>query len=168
MASNVPDGFALEVAGKPSPSIRLNASLTWHEVQDDFTLRYEGHVVGRIRLAGDASSADSLWEWQITFPMEMPKWARGSAGSREECFEAFAIALGRFLAETSTERLERAWDLERGAEARRNKLSTEKLPAKSAVKLEDARPEKTIPPSHEDVLAAIARSLSKATKDNSL
>jgi hypothetical protein len=165
MASNAPEGFALEAAGKPSPSIRVNASLTWHDVPDDFTLCYEGHVVGRIRLAGDASSADSPWEWRVTVPMEMPEWARGSAGSREECFKAFAIALGRFLVEKSPERLERAWDLEQGAEARRSKSSTEKLPARSAVEFEDARPKETIPPPQEEALGAIARALRRLTKD---
>jgi hypothetical protein len=74
MAPSVPDGFALEVAENAPPSIRLNASLTWHDVHDDFTVHYEGHLVGRIRLAGDASSVDSRWEWQITVPMEMPEW----------------------------------------------------------------------------------------------
>jgi hypothetical protein len=179
MATNVPDGFAIEVATEASQSIQLNASLTWHDVQDDFTLRYEGHIVGRIRLAADACSADSLWEWQINVPMEMPDWARGSAGSREECVVAFAVALGRLLAERSTERLDRAWDLERAAEARRSKLSIEKPPARSAVeledagpkepiRLEDAGPKEPIPPSEEDALAAIARALSQLTTDNLL
>jgi hypothetical protein len=163
MASNASEGFALEAVDKPSTSIRLNASLTWRDVQDDFTLRYKGHVVGRIRPAGDASSADSLWEWQITVPMEMPEWARGSAGSREECFMAFAIALGRFLVETGPERLDRAWDLER---APMRGGSTGKLPANSAATSVDARPKKTIPPSRKDALAAIVRALSKLTKDN--
>jgi hypothetical protein len=166
MASNVPGDLALEVADRASPSIRLNASLTWPDVQDDFTLRYEGHLVGRIRLAGDVSSADSLWEWQITVPMEMPEWARGSVDSREEGFKAFAIALSRFLVETSPERLERAWDLERGAETRQSKLSTELLA--KAVEFEDARPKETPPPSEEQALAAIARALSRLMKDNSL
>jgi hypothetical protein len=166
MASNVPDELALEVADSASPSIRLHASLTWHDVQDDFIVRYEGHLVGRIRLAGDASSASSPWEWQITIPMEMSEWARGSVDSREEGFKAFAIALSRFLVETSPERLERAWDLERGAEARRGNLSTELLA--SAVEFEDARPKETPPPSEEEALAAIARALRRLTKDNSI
>jgi hypothetical protein len=167
MAMNVPDGFAFEVANEVSPSIHLSASPTWPDVHDDFTLRCEGHIFGRIRLAGDASSAEAVWEWQITVPMEMPEWARGSAGSREECVVAFAIALGRLLAETSPERLERAWDLERAAEARQNKLSNERLPARSAPE-EQARPNEPNPPSQEDALAAIARALSKLTTDNLL
>jgi hypothetical protein len=179
MATNVPDGFPIEVANEASPSILLDASLTWHDVQDDFTLRYEGHIVGRIRLAADACSVDSLWEWQITVPMEMPEWARGSACSREECVLAFGIALGRLLAEKGPERLERAWDLERAAEARRSKLSTLKPPERLAVELEDAGPKEPIPledagprepipPSKEDALAAIARALSHLTTDNLL
>jgi hypothetical protein len=75
-----------------------------------------------------------------------------------------SIALSRFLVETSPERLERAWDLERGAETRQSKLSTELLA--KAVEFEDARPRKTPPPSEEQALAAIARALSRLMTDN--
>lgn len=61
--------------------VRLNTSSTGDDVQNDFTPRYEGHVVGRIRLAPDAASSASLWEWQITLPVMIPDWARGRAGS---------------------------------------------------------------------------------------
>jgi hypothetical protein len=158
MASKVPDS---EFAGKG-----LNASPTWDDVQDDFTLRYEGHVVGRIRLAADASSADVLWEWQITVPMMMPDWARGSAGSHEVCFEAFATAFGRFLVETSPERLERAWEFERAATARPGNPSTERPPAQSTVEL--AEPKEAITPPEDDPLSAIDRAFSKLMKDNSV
>jgi hypothetical protein len=98
--------------------------------------------------------------------MEMLEWARGRAHNREEGFKAFVKTLARFLGEMSPERLERAWDLERGAEARRSKPSTELLA--SAVEFEGARPKETIPPSEEQALAAIARALSRLMTDNSI
>jgi hypothetical protein len=99
-------------------TITLNARPTWSGVKDDYLLRYEGQVIGRIRLA------ETAWEWHITVPMAMPAWASGSADSLEECKSAFAAAWGRFLKETSPARLERAWELQRAAEARRQQRGT--------------------------------------------
>jgi hypothetical protein len=93
-------------------TITLNASPTWPGVKDDYVLRYEGHQVGRIRLA------ETAWEWHITVPMAMPAWAQGSTNNIDECRRAFAAAWKRFLNETSPERLERAWELERAVAAR--------------------------------------------------
>ncbi len=101
-------------------SITLNASPTWSGVKDDYVLRYEGHTIGRIR------RVETAWEWHITIPMAMPAWARGSADSLDECRKAFAAGWGRFLNETSPARLERAWELERAAEARRQRMGTVK------------------------------------------
>jgi hypothetical protein len=101
-------------------TITLNASPTWSGVTDDYLLRYEGHVIGRVRLA------ETAWEWHITVPMAMPAWAGGSAGSLDECGRAFAAAWARFLQETSPARLERAWELQRAAEARRQRMATVK------------------------------------------
>jgi hypothetical protein len=157
-----------EFADKAPPSARLNAGPTWHDVQDDFTLRYEGHVVGNIRLATDAASSASLWEWQITVPMMVPDWARGSAGCYEMCFEAFAAAFGRFLVETSPERLVRAWELERAAMARRGNLSTERPPARTIVELEDAERKVTIALPEDDLLSAVDRAFNKLTKNDSV
>ena len=99
----------------------LNASLTWPDVKNDFVLRYNGHAIGRIRLD------ESIWAWQITIPMAMPVWASGTTDSLEEAKKAFAAAWGRLLNETSPERLERAWELERAVEARQQqRLETAK------------------------------------------
>jgi len=100
--------------------ITLNASPTWSGVKDDYVLRYEGYVIGRVRLA------ETVWEWHITVPMAMPAWASGSADNLDECKKAFAGAWGRFLNETSPARLERAWELERAVEARRQRMATVK------------------------------------------
>jgi hypothetical protein len=69
-------------------TITLNASLTWPGVKDDYVLRYEGHSIGRIRLAGTA------WEWHIAVPMAMPIWAQGKTDSLDGCRRAFAAAPG--------------------------------------------------------------------------
>ena len=97
-------------------TITLNASPTWPGVKDDYSLRYEGHAIGRIR------RAEKTWEWQITIPMAMPTWASGSGASLDECRQAFAAAWGRFLKETNPARLERAWELQRSVEARQQRM----------------------------------------------
>jgi len=96
--------------------ITLNASSTWPGVEHDYVLRYDEHLIGRIRLDQTA------WEWQITVPMAMPEWARGTTASLEEAKRAFAAAWGRFLKATSPARLERAWELEWAVEARRQRM----------------------------------------------
>jgi hypothetical protein len=101
-------------------TITLNASPTWPGVKDDYILRYEDHAIGRIR------RAEKTWEWQITIPMAMPTWASGSAASLDECRQAFAAAWGRFIKETNPARLERAWELNRAAEQRRQQIETNK------------------------------------------
>lgn len=101
-------------------AITLSASPTWSGVKDDYVLRYEGHAIGRIR------RAETAWEWHITIPMAVPEWTSGSADNLDECRRAFAAAWGRFLNETSPARLERAWELERAAEARRQRIGTVK------------------------------------------
>ena len=99
-------------------TITLNFNPTWAGAKDDYLLRYERHVIGRIRLA------ETAWEWHITVPMAMPAWAQGSASNLDECKKAFAEAWRRFLNETNPERLERAWELERAVEARQQRLET--------------------------------------------
>ena len=101
-------------------TITLNASPTWPDVKNDYVLRYEGHAIGRIRLDGSA------WEWQITIPMAMPDWARGTADNLDGSRRAFAAAWGRLLTETDPDRLERAWELERAVEARQQRRDSAK------------------------------------------
>lgn len=109
-----------EVQRSMAKTITLNASPTWPGVTDDYTLRYEGHQIGRIR------RAEKAWEWQITVPMAMPTWASGSTASLDACRQAFAAAWGRLLKETSPERLERAWDLDRAAGQRQQRVEASK------------------------------------------
>lgn len=97
-------------------TITLNASPSWPGAKNDYVLRYERHTVGRIRLA------ETAWEWQITVPMAMPPWAQGVSASLDDARQGFAVAWGRFVKETSPERLERAWDLARAAESRQQRL----------------------------------------------
>jgi hypothetical protein len=97
-------------------TISLNASPAWPGVKDDFILHYEGHEIGRIRRLG------GTWDWTITIPMAMPAWAQGSADNLDDCKKAFAAAWGRIITTTSPDRLERAWEFERAAEARRQRI----------------------------------------------
>jgi hypothetical protein len=97
-------------------TITLNASPSWPGAKNDFTLRYEQHTIGRIRLLENA------WDWHITVPMAMPRWAEGKTASLDDARKAFGMAWGRLLKETNPERLERAWELARAAEARQQRL----------------------------------------------
>jgi hypothetical protein len=97
-------------------TITLNASPSWPGAKNDFTLRYEQHSIGRIRLA------ETGWEWQITVPMAMPPWAQGVSANLDDARKAFGMAWGRLLKETSPARLERAWELARAAAARQQRL----------------------------------------------
>ena len=100
-------------------AITLNATLKWPDVKDDYVVRYEGHVVGRIRRGGLRYGEGNQWEWSIDVPMAMPAWASGAAEGRDACMKEFTSAWGRLLKETTPERLERAWELARAVEARR-------------------------------------------------
>ena len=99
-------------------TITLSASPTWSDVKNDYVLRYDGHAIGRIRLDRSA------WEWQVTIPMAMPAWAGGTADTLDGSKRAFAAAWGRILSETNPARLERAWELNRAAEARQQRTET--------------------------------------------
>ncbi len=109
--------------------IALNASLKWPDVKDDYVVRYDGHVVGRMRLGGERHAQGTTWEWSITVPMAMPVWANGTAESRDACMKDFTAAWGRFLKETSPERLDRAWKLERAFAARHQRRGMSKTDA---------------------------------------
>jgi len=111
--------MAVRVAAAPvAKVITLKASLKWPEIKDDYLVRYDGHLIGRIRLGDERYAQGTRWEWSITVPMAMPDWANGTAESRDNCMKDFNAAWGRFLKETDPARLERAWELERAFAAR--------------------------------------------------
>jgi hypothetical protein len=99
-------------------TITLNASLKWPDVEDDYVVRYEEHVIGRVRLGGERYAHGITWVWSITVPMALPAWASGSADSCDACMKDFTAAFRRLWKETKPERLERALDLERSSAAR--------------------------------------------------
>jgi hypothetical protein len=103
-----------------SAKITINAQLRWPDIKDDYVVQFDGHSIGRARLDGKA------WVWSITIPMALPEWAEGTAATRDESFKALAAAWGRLLTQTSPERLQRAWDLEKAVEVRRQKMATVK------------------------------------------
>ena len=101
-----------------SAKITINAQPRWPDVNDDYAVQFEGHSIGRVRLDG------KTWVWSITIPMALPEWAEGTAASRDESFKTLAAAWGKLLSQTSAERLQRAWDLEKAFEARQQRLAT--------------------------------------------
>jgi len=115
--SEAPQIVVRTAAAPVAKTITLKANLKWPDVKDDYVVRYDGHLIGRIRL-GDQRYEQGTWEWSITVPMAMPDWANGSAESRDACMKDFTAAWGRFPRETDPARLERAWELERAFAAR--------------------------------------------------
>jgi hypothetical protein len=101
-----------------STKITINAQPRWPDVRDDFVVEFEGHSIGRVRLDG------TQWVWSISIPMALPDWAEGTAASRDDGFKALANAWSRFLTQTNPERLQRAWELEKAFEARRQRIAT--------------------------------------------
>jgi|SRR5579863_1414235 len=107
-------------------SLSLSLSLKWPDVQDDYVVRYEGYLIGRIRLGGERYGQGTRWEWSVEVPMAMPAWASGTAASRDASIKEFTAAWGRHLKETSPERLERAFEFERACLARQQTMGTNK------------------------------------------
>jgi hypothetical protein len=103
-----------------SAKITINAQPRWPDVRDDYIVQFEGHSIGGVRLDG------TIWVWSITIPMALPEWAEGVAANRDEGFKALAAAWGRLLSQTSQERLQRVWDLEKAFEAREQKMAAVK------------------------------------------
>ena len=107
-------------------TITLNASPKWPDVKDDYVIRYEKHVIGRVRLGGERYGHGTAWEWSIDIPMALPDWAKGSADSRDACMKEFTAAFQRLFKETKPERLKRAFGLERAVAARHKNMGMSK------------------------------------------
>ena len=99
-------------------SISLSAKLRWPEVKDHYVVLYEGRVIGNVYRSGDD------WSWSISVPMGLPDWSAGKAPNLHEGVTALAQAWTRILKATSAERLQRAWDLERAAQARTSRVES--------------------------------------------
>ncbi|MBR0842114.1 hypothetical protein JQ607_18095 [Bradyrhizobium liaoningense] len=99
-------------------SISLNAKLRWPDVKDHYIILHDGHVIGNVHRSGDS------WSWSISIPMGLPDWSSGNASSLHDGIKALGNAWAGILKSTSAERLQRAWDLERAAEARNIRLDS--------------------------------------------
>src|SRR3954453_6427742 len=95
-----------------SAKLTIDASPRSPDVTDDYAVHFQGHFIGRVRLDPGG------WVWNITIPMALPDWAEGTAISRDEGFKALASAWGKLIGQTSSERLQRAWELEKAFENR--------------------------------------------------
>jgi hypothetical protein len=74
--------------------IALNASPKWPDVKDDYVVRYDGHLVGRMRLGGERYSHGTTWEWSITVPMDAGLGER-DRGKPRCVHEGFHGSLGK-------------------------------------------------------------------------
>jgi hypothetical protein len=75
--------------------------------EGDFTVIHEGREIGRIRGTFDHVSTKPMWSWNITVPLPMAAWTRGSADSLSAAKVAFREAWERFYASLSPEQIER-------------------------------------------------------------
>jgi hypothetical protein len=96
----------------PTKKIALNARLRWPDVKDNYVVSYEGHDIGSVYKMGNR------WAWSVTVPMALPDWTTGYAPDLHEGIKALGTAWTRVLSQTSPERLERAWEIEKSALAR--------------------------------------------------
>jgi hypothetical protein len=124
---SIAPALLIRTHGTMAKPISLNVTLKWPDVQDDYVVRYEGHLVGRIRLGGERYMHGTTWEWSITVPMAMPVWANGTAESRDASIKDFSVAWGRLLEATPPERLARALELERASVARQQTMAVRKI-----------------------------------------
>jgi hypothetical protein len=93
-------------------TIALNARIRWPDVKDNYVVSYEGHDIGGVH------RLETGWAWSVTIPMALPEWSTGSAANLNDGLKALGNAWTRILNQTSPERLQRAWDLEKTALAR--------------------------------------------------
>jgi len=132
--------------GLMGKTITINSRLKWPDVKDNYVMMSDGHTIGRIRHTGTA------WVWYIEIPMAMPDWASGTSGSLEDGQRAFASAWLRFLREHSTDRIKRALEFERAAEARLFPQTTAKN-VESQITFKKAEPTR-LPPTPAQVFHA--------------
>lgn len=93
-------------------AISIEARLRWPGVKDDYTVFYEGHAIGSIRRSGPG------FVWSISVAMALPDWADAVAPNFGDGMKGLADAWARLLRETSPDRLQRAWEFEKAAQAR--------------------------------------------------
>ena len=100
-----------------SESLTLRSTvIAGHRLEDDYEVRWEGHEIGRIRLATEQSHKGIIWNWHINPPMPIPSWCNSSADCLEEAKEQFKAAWQRFREVTPESAFERAWETVRRAE----------------------------------------------------
>ena len=73
----------------------------------DFTVIHDGREVGRIRKAEDHVHATEIHVWNITVPLPMAAWTRGSAESLDAAKAAFRTAWERFYSGLSKDEIAR-------------------------------------------------------------
>jgi hypothetical protein len=74
---------------------------TWPDREADYVVICDELYVGRIVLRADALSGTDAWVWEITIPLPMPSWAKGSNRTYDGARNGFREAWERFEAQSS-------------------------------------------------------------------
>ncbi|PDT71753.1 hypothetical protein CO683_00920 [Bradyrhizobium ottawaense] len=83
-------------------------ALTLRQAADgDYHVYREGRLIGRIRKTEDHVHGSVVWSWNITVPLPVSAWTRGSADSLEAAQKAFRAAWEQFYASLSPEQIAR-------------------------------------------------------------
>lgn len=73
----------------------------------DYYVYREERIIGRIRKAEDHVHGGETWSWNITVPLPMGAWTRGSEDTLEAAQKAFRAAWEQFYASLSPEQIAR-------------------------------------------------------------
>ncbi len=81
---------------------------------DDYSVIRDGRDIGRIRKAADHVKGGETWVWNITVPLPMAAWTRGSEASLDAAKDAFRKAWESFYSSLTPEQIAR-WHRTQGA-----------------------------------------------------
>jgi hypothetical protein len=66
--------------------------------ENDYSVYFEGRVVGRIKMTVSKAENPAPWEWSINPPLPIPSWGNGAVATKEGAMVAFRSAWNRFYA----------------------------------------------------------------------
>jgi hypothetical protein len=68
------------------------------KLPNDYCVIHDGRSIGRIRLAEERASRNTIWCWHVNPPLPIPPWCNGSADCLESAKDQFKAAWERFYA----------------------------------------------------------------------
>jgi hypothetical protein len=73
----------------------------WPDREADYVVICDDLYIGRIVLRTNAETATDAWIWEITIPLPMPDWAKGSRQNYDDARADFQTAWKRFEAQST-------------------------------------------------------------------